>query len=108
MRRALVPGQCIDRKTLDICTAFFNFFMDVFILLLPQRVVWKLQMTNYREIGIFIVFPISLNSCEYEVQGLTYLIFACDALSNNDLVVYGACISASGRIYSTVTLQYSM
>lgn len=55
-----VSGKCIDRKKLDICTAAFNFSMDIFILLLPQRVIWKLQMTKNRRIGISVVFSMGL------------------------------------------------
>lgn len=55
-----VPGHCIDRRTLDLCTAAFNLVMDLSILILPQRVIWKLQMTAKRKLGVSLVFSIGL------------------------------------------------
>lgn len=55
-----LSGRCIDRKTLDLCTATFNLLMDIVILFLPQRVIWKLQMTATRKLGISLVFSIGL------------------------------------------------
>lgn len=55
-----LPGKCIDRKTLDTCTATFNLLMDIVILILPQRVIWNLQLTKVRKIGISVVFSIGL------------------------------------------------
>lgn len=55
-----LPGKCIDRKALDICTATFNLILDIVILILPQRVIWKLQMTTSRKVGISLVFSIGL------------------------------------------------
>jgi hypothetical protein len=55
-----VPGKCINRKALGLFTAFFNVIMDLVILLLPQRIIWTLQMTKARKIGISIVFSVGV------------------------------------------------
>lgn len=55
-----VPGHCVDRKARNIVTACFNVVLDVMILLLPQPVIWKMQMTSARKNGIFVVFSVGL------------------------------------------------
>ncbi|KAF7884388.1 uncharacterized protein EAF02_004724 [Botrytis sinoallii] len=55
-----VKGKCIDRKALGVFTAIFNVIMDLLILLLPQRVIWTLQMTMARKIGISLVFSVGI------------------------------------------------
>jgi hypothetical protein len=74
-----VEGRCFNRKALDNTTAWTNLIVDLFILILPQRTIWKLQMNRSRKIGISIIFSI----------GLT--IVAC----------------ATGRIHSNMTLDYN-
>lgn len=55
-----VAGHCADRKARNTVTASINIVLDVLILLLPQPVIWKLQMTNARKIGVFVVFSVGL------------------------------------------------
>jgi hypothetical protein len=55
-----VTGQCIDKRALDITSAYFNLAVDIFILLLPQAVIWKLHMTQSRKIGVSIIFSFGL------------------------------------------------
>ncbi|CAH0056995.1 unnamed protein product [Clonostachys solani] len=74
-----VKGHCSSRRAADISTAWFNLFMDVSILLLPQSIIWKLQMTKARKIGIALIFSVGL------------LVVAC----------------AIGRTYSNMALDYS-
>ncbi|KAI1744290.1 hypothetical protein F4680DRAFT_444319 [Xylaria scruposa] len=73
-----ISGRCIDRHTLDSFTAFVNLAIDLGILLLPQKVIWKLQMSKQRKIGLSILFSVGLI----------------------------ACASAAGRAYYTVTLDF--
>ncbi|KAI1746006.1 hypothetical protein F4680DRAFT_400001 [Xylaria scruposa] len=58
-----VPGRCIDVKEYCIATAAFNVLSDIFILILPQRVVWRLQMTTKRKIGISLIFAVGILTC---------------------------------------------
>jgi len=55
-----IRGKCIDRKSRDIANATFNLVIDVFILVLPQNIIWRLEMTRSRKIGISILFSIGL------------------------------------------------
>ncbi|XXH04170.1 hypothetical protein Hte_010583 [Hypoxylon texense] len=73
-----LTGKCIDKEALYITTASFNLVMDVFILLLPQRIIWKLQMTRNKKIGVSIIFSFGILSvlCAagrlYATQHLSY------------------------------------
>ncbi|KAI0882849.1 uncharacterized protein GGS22DRAFT_41758 [Annulohypoxylon maeteangense] len=55
-----IPGVCINRKALGLFTAFFNVIMDLLILLLPQRIIWTLQMTTSRKAGISLIFSVGV------------------------------------------------
>ncbi|KAJ2989639.1 hypothetical protein NUW58_g3371 [Xylaria curta] len=74
-----VEGRCINRFILDSFTAFVNLAIDLGILLLPQKVIWKLQMSRKRKIGLSILFSVGII----------------------------ACASAAGRAYYTVTLDFT-
>ncbi|KAK5989754.1 hypothetical protein PT974_08014 [Cladobotryum mycophilum] len=55
-----LSGKCIDKKFLDVSTACFNLAMDLLILFLPQGVIWKLQMTRNRKMGVSIIFSFGI------------------------------------------------
>lgn len=55
-----LPGQCLDRKSLDTSTGCFNVLFDIILLLMPQRVIWKLQLSTKRKLGISFVFSMGL------------------------------------------------
>ncbi|KAI0398144.1 hypothetical protein F5Y17DRAFT_215620 [Xylariaceae sp. FL0594] len=55
-----LPGPCRDNATLDLATAPVGFVSDLLILILPQRVIWRLYMSTKKKIGIALVFAIGL------------------------------------------------
>lgn len=55
-----IKGKCIDRKARDVTNATFNLLIDIFILLLPQKIIWSLNMSKSRKLGISVVFSIGL------------------------------------------------
>lgn len=55
-----LAGRCINKKSRDIVAASLNLVTDVFILLLPQGVIWKLHMTRRRRVGVSIVFSVGI------------------------------------------------
>ncbi|KAK6216148.1 hypothetical protein LQW54_003722 [Pestalotiopsis sp. IQ-011] len=61
-----VPGRCVDTRPLDVASALVNFFVDVGILLLPQRVIWRLRMSTRKRMGVSAMFGL----------GIVVLIFA--------------------------------
>ncbi|CAH0052189.1 unnamed protein product [Clonostachys solani] len=73
-------GKCFwSAKSLDVTTAWVNLFIDVFILVLPQRIIWTLQLNTGRKIGISVIFSVGL------------IAVAC----------------AAGRTWSNMTLDYA-
>lgn len=55
-----VPGTCVNRKSVDFPSSVFNLLQDILILLLPQGVIWRLQMSRSRKISVSIVFAIGI------------------------------------------------
>ncbi|KAK7756160.1 hypothetical protein SLS62_001752 [Diatrype stigma] len=53
-----VPAMCIDDVKFYWCTAILNVVTDLYILILPIPVVWKLQTTLKRKIAISLIFTI--------------------------------------------------
>ncbi|KAG6358899.1 hypothetical protein INS49_012419 [Diaporthe citri] len=75
----LLPGSTpFSRKDLDVVATGINLAVDVTIFMLPQRVIWTLQMAKSRKIGLSFMFSLGLLS------------LAC----------------ASGRLYATAKTIY--
>lgn len=55
-----VRGRCVDRRSLGLATAFFNLFLDVAILILPQRIIWTMKMRSSRRLGVSMIFSVGL------------------------------------------------
>lgn len=55
-----LPGTCLDTRPLDVTSAFVNVLVDLGILLLPQRVIWKLRMSRRKRIGVSAVFGLGI------------------------------------------------
>lgn len=49
-------GHCMDFKTTNIVTATFNSTSDIIILIAPQKVIWNLQMSLKKKIGVSAIF----------------------------------------------------
>ncbi|RYP21923.1 hypothetical protein DL765_001999 [Monosporascus sp. GIB2] len=73
-----MDGTCFARESGDRVTAWVNLAIDTAILLLPQPIIWKLNVTRQRKIGVSFIFSIGL------------LVVAC----------------AVGRTYSNMTFDY--
>ncbi|KAJ8129492.1 hypothetical protein O1611_g4138 [Lasiodiplodia mahajangana] len=55
-----IPGTCFDRTPLDLTSAGVNVVCDIVILLAPQSVIWRLQLTTARKIGVSVIFATGL------------------------------------------------
>lgn len=56
-----VPNPtCIDKGALEISTASMHLIFDVLVLLLPQKVIWSLQMSFKQKIGVSIMFSVGM------------------------------------------------
>lgn len=51
-----IDGRCMDVATINIVTASFNSASNLSILILPQNVIWNLQMTFKKKLGVSAIF----------------------------------------------------
>ncbi|KAI0851147.1 hypothetical protein F5Y00DRAFT_15953 [Daldinia vernicosa] len=59
-----VGGSCpVNRKALNITSAVLNLCSDISILLLPQHVIWRLDMSAKRKVGVSVIFAIGAFCC---------------------------------------------
>ncbi|KAL7621866.1 hypothetical protein AAE478_007366 [Parahypoxylon ruwenzoriense] len=59
-----VGGSCpVNTNAVNLASAALNLCSDIFILLLPQRVIWGLKMNTKTKTGVSIIFAIGLLCC---------------------------------------------
>ncbi|KAI1645182.1 uncharacterized protein F4817DRAFT_360253 [Daldinia loculata] len=61
--KTISGGHCFNQNDLYLAGTIVNLISDVAILIIPQRVIWSLQMTFKRKIGISLIFAIGLLCC---------------------------------------------
>ncbi|GAP85387.2 hypothetical protein SAMD00023353_1001270 [Rosellinia necatrix] len=57
-----LKGSCIDLRKIHLAAVVVDLMLDIGILLLPQRIIWGLQMTKSKKIGVSMVFTIGVLS----------------------------------------------
>jgi hypothetical protein len=73
--RTLPGGYCrINTAYTSLSAACFAFATDVIILLIPQRVIWKLNMSWKRKLGVSVVFALGLAACATAIVRLVYTV----------------------------------
>lgn len=55
-----IPGKCSNPKVTLIISSVINVILDFFILLLPQNIIWRLQMTKKKKVGMSLIFTIGI------------------------------------------------
>ena len=55
-----IEGTCIHVASVLKADGVFNALSDVFILLLPVKALWSLQMKTGRKVGIGLLFTVGL------------------------------------------------
>jgi hypothetical protein len=60
-----VAGVCFNKRALDLASAYFNLVADFLILLLPQRIIWSLQMSQHKKLKVSLIFS----------AGIMYVLF---------------------------------
>ena len=53
-----LPGECLNFQVFILITGLFNAVSDITLLAMPIVVVWRLQMSMKRKLGISAVFAI--------------------------------------------------
>lgn len=73
--RTIEGGYCrINTAYVSLSTACFVFSTDIIILFIPQRVIWKLNMSRNRKIGISFVFALGMAACAASIVRLYYTV----------------------------------
>lgn len=57
-----IPGSCGDIRKIQLGSAGFNMVMDLLVVLLPLPVIWRLQMSSRKKIGVSVSFAIGILS----------------------------------------------
>lgn len=96
-----VDGTCFDRRAADIATAWFNLMVDIFILVLPQNIIWKLQMSRARKLSASVVFSIGILYVQLILGAIQENTRVTNLLFSDRII---AC--AAGRTHSNMTLDY--
>ncbi|KAI0554028.1 hypothetical protein F4679DRAFT_393853 [Xylaria curta] len=55
-----LEGSCTDIKRIHLGVVIVNIVLDLVILILPQPVIWNLQMTRLRKTGVSTIFTIGV------------------------------------------------
>ncbi|KAI6084203.1 hypothetical protein F4821DRAFT_271255 [Hypoxylon rubiginosum] len=58
-----IPAKCFDSKSMLIVAAAVNVVFNFIILLLPQRIIWHLQMSPKKKLGVSLIFTVGLLAC---------------------------------------------
>ncbi|KAI1464034.1 uncharacterized protein F4812DRAFT_444299 [Daldinia caldariorum] len=58
-----VPGTCANLKVINLVATVINFILDIAVLLLPQRTIWRLKLSTIKKVGISAVFAVGVFAC---------------------------------------------
>jgi hypothetical protein len=56
--KTIPGGQCFDVTALFYANAGINIFQDVFIYVLPMKLLWEVQIPRKQKIALIIVFAV--------------------------------------------------
>ncbi|KAI0005179.1 hypothetical protein F4779DRAFT_55561 [Xylariaceae sp. FL0662B] len=117
-----IPGTCVDRRNLDTANASLNLVSHFLILILPQRVIWKLQMAKTTKLGISLLFAIGifasisaafrLNATIKYLRSDDTTYYVCGmalwCLAEQTLVLLVFCIPALPKVFRRSTLLHKV
>lgn len=55
-----VPGTCINAHDIETASAAFQLASDCFVLLIPQKIIWDLQMSWKKRFGVSVIFSLGV------------------------------------------------
>ncbi|KAI1276491.1 hypothetical protein F5Y07DRAFT_389242 [Xylaria sp. FL0933] len=58
--KTIPGGKCIDNRLSDLIASTVNLLSDLLILLLPQRVIWKLNLPRKQKLGASFIFTLGI------------------------------------------------
>ncbi|KAI1401769.1 hypothetical protein F4819DRAFT_313527 [Hypoxylon fuscum] len=58
-----LPGHCIKKLNIDVGAAVVHLCTDIVMLILPQKVIWGLQMSFRKRFGVSVFFSLGILAC---------------------------------------------
>ncbi|KAI0010007.1 hypothetical protein F4779DRAFT_579574 [Xylariaceae sp. FL0662B] len=58
-----MSGKCLNQKALDTSSAIINLVSDLVIMGLAQQVIWRLQMSIKKRLGVSLIFAAGIFGC---------------------------------------------
>ena len=55
-----VAGKCFDKHNLEVASASIHLATDAIMVVLPQKVIWGLQLSLKKKLGVSVVFSLGL------------------------------------------------
>ncbi|KAI9649568.1 hypothetical protein NHQ30_002148 [Ciborinia camelliae] len=75
-------GHCLDMSHVFIATGTANTISDFLIILLPQPIIWKLQMSFKEHVGVSAIFSTGLLAC---IASMVRLFISLKLLKSDDV-----------------------
>lgn len=69
-----MPGHCIGSHQLGVASGTLNVVSDFLILTLPLPIIWRLQMSTRKKVGVIAIFALGGLACIASVFRLVYSI----------------------------------
>ncbi|RYP50469.1 hypothetical protein DL768_004021 [Monosporascus sp. mg162] len=88
--KTIPGGKCIDAKVSDLSASIVNVTSDLLILVLPQRIIWKLKMPLKKKIGVSLIFTIGVLACLSAAFRLSVTIICGDDLHVSGVLYAGS------------------
>ncbi|KAH8730008.1 hypothetical protein GQ44DRAFT_673671 [Phaeosphaeriaceae sp. PMI808] len=70
--KTITNGKCLDIFGINVISAVICVVSDLAILILPQRMIWQLQLPKKKKIGLCILFAIGIFACATSAVRLYY------------------------------------
>lgn len=90
------PQKHVNTRASNLVSAVLNLVFDLVILVLPQKIIWKLRMHKSRKVGISVIFAVGV----VYVSCLPYII--PQHFARLTFILFRACITAGARLVMTV------
>ncbi|KAI1429666.1 hypothetical protein F5Y12DRAFT_795194 [Xylaria sp. FL1777] len=55
-----IPAKCLDQKIVYLVAAAIGVISHIFILALPQTIIWKLKMNMKKKVGVSLIFTVGV------------------------------------------------
>ncbi|KAI0386376.1 hypothetical protein F5Y04DRAFT_121175 [Hypomontagnella monticulosa] len=69
-----VDGTCVNMLVLDIINGSLNLMTDIAAFLLPQRMIWNLNLPTKKRVGVSTIFAIGIIACIIAAIRINYCI----------------------------------